>query len=211
MSTPTKSSRVGRHDIRLRELRSDEVPAAVEVLARGMRDNPIHVAAFGKDPGLRLRALRRMFTGLFGVVRHEQRVCAVDDDDAIVGFMVAAAPGSCRPSSAQTTRMAWPLLPLGPRPLARVGSWQRAWGRHDPHQAHSHFGPLAVDAHLQGRGIGTALLRAYTGRLDAARQLGYLETDKPENIPLYQRHGFVVTGRADVLRTPNWFMERTPR
>nr|WP_269091227.1 GNAT family N-acetyltransferase [Actinopolymorpha cephalotaxi] len=176
-----------------------------------MRDNPSHVAAFGDDPERRLRALRRMFTGLFGAVRHEQRICAVDDDDAIVGFMVAAAPGSCRPSPAQTARMAWSLLPLGPATLARVGAWQRDWGRHDPHQAHSHFGPLAVDAHLQGRGIGTTMLRAYTSRLDATDQLGYLETDKPENVPLYQRHGFMVTGRQDVLGTPNWFMERKPR
>ena len=81
----------------------------------------------------------------------------------------------------------------------------------NPHQAHSHFGPLAVDAHLQGRGVGTAMLRAYTGRLDATEQLGYLETDKPENVPLYQRHGFMVTGRQDVLGTPTWFMERKPR
>lgn len=89
-----------RHDIRLREPRSDELTTAVDVIACGIRDNPSHVAAFGDDPERRLRAHRRMFTGLFGVMRHEQ---------------------------------------------------------------------------------------------------------------LYRRHGFVVTGQADGLGTPNWFLERWPR
>ena len=34
----------------VRDLRRDEHPAAVGVLARGMRDNPLHVAALGPDP-----------------------------------------------------------------------------------------------------------------------------------------------------------------
>ena len=34
-----------------------DVPAAVGVLARGMRDNPIHVAVLGPDPERRERLL----------------------------------------------------------------------------------------------------------------------------------------------------------
>lgn len=32
-----------------------DAPAAVGVLARGMRDNPLHVAAYGDDPARRER------------------------------------------------------------------------------------------------------------------------------------------------------------
>ena len=42
-----------------------EVPAAVGVLARGMRDNPIHMAVFGPDPDRRERLLVRMFTSMW--------------------------------------------------------------------------------------------------------------------------------------------------
>ena len=107
--------------------------------------------------------------------------------------------------------MASLLAPLGARRLARVLAWQGVWREHDPEQPHSHFGPLAVDAHLQGRGIGSRLMGEYTRRLDAAGQLGYLETDKPENVVFYERHGFVVTGEAPVLGNPNWFMCREQR
>ena len=193
-----------------RRLRNEELPAAVAVLARGMRDNPGHVAAFGDDPERRRRSLQRTFFALFRVMGTHERICGVNGD-TITGVAAIAAPGTCRPTAWQKTQMASLLAPLGARRLARVLAWQGVWREHDPEQPHSHFGPLAVDAHLQGRGIGSRLMREYTRRLDAAGRLGYLETDKPENVVFYERHGFVVTGEAPVLGNPNWFMRREPR
>jgi hypothetical protein len=51
--------------IEVRDLRPDEVPAAVGVLARGMRDNPLRVAAYGPDPERRFRCHARLLRGLF--------------------------------------------------------------------------------------------------------------------------------------------------
>jgi hypothetical protein len=38
----------------------------------------------------------------------------------------------------------------------------------------------------------------------------YLETDKSENVGFYQRFGFSVAGKAEVLGITNWFMSRLP-
>jgi hypothetical protein len=65
----------------------------------------------------------------------------------------------------------------------------RGLGRRNPRAPHCHFGPVAVDAHLQGHAIGGQILAAFAGRTDAARQAAYLETDKPENVCFYQRFG----------------------
>lgn len=200
---------VNRPSITIRELHGGELRHAIGVLSRGMRDNPGHIAAFGDDPARRQRSLERMFAGLFSVMRTLQWLCAVDGT-TIVGVTGIAPPGTCRPSAWQKARMASRIATANPGSLARVGAWQNVWRRHDPDGPHSHFGPLAVDAHVQGRGIGSALMREYTRRLDAAGQPGYLETDKPENVTFYQRHGFVVVGEAAVLGNPNWFMHRTP-
>jgi hypothetical protein len=43
-----------------------------------------------------------------------------------------------------------------------------------------------------------------------AESLAYLETDRPENVRLYEKFGFVTTSEALVLGTPNWFMQRRP-
>lgn len=84
-----------------------------------------------------------------------------------------------------------------------------AWAKRDPAECHSHFGPFAVDGHLQGQGIGTVLLADYCARIDARGELSYLETDKPENVRLYERHGWRVVDGAEVLGVPTWFMSRS--
>ena len=87
-------------------------------------------------------------------------------------------------------------------------SWLGAWGKRDPEERHCYFGPLAVDAHLQGMGIDSKLLRVFCARMDAAGEDAYLETDKAINVRLYERFGFEVVTEGEVLGIPNWFMLR---
>jgi hypothetical protein len=46
---------------RVRELGPDDLAEVVAVLTRGMRDNPLHVAALGYDGKVRARRLQKMF------------------------------------------------------------------------------------------------------------------------------------------------------
>lgn len=196
--------------IEVRDLRPDEVPDAVGVLARGMRDNPLHVAAYGDDPERRLRCHARLMRGLFRASPAQEPICALRGG-ALVGVTGVAPAGSCQPSTAQRLRLLPSLVALGPRTAARVGRWVSTWADHDPDEAHVHLGPLAVDADLQGQGIGSLIMDEHCRRLDAAGELGYLETDKAENVRFYERFGFEVTGEQPVLEIPNWFMRREPR
>ena len=132
------------------DLRPSEHAEAVEVLARGMRDNPIHVAAFGPDPAGRERALRRLFTGLFAHMGPNEAIAA-RRDGAIVAVTGVLVEGACRPRPAQAMRMFPAVAALGPRAATRNARWVGVWRKHDPDEAHDHLGPLAVDAHLQGR------------------------------------------------------------
>jgi ribosomal protein S18 acetylase RimI-like enzyme len=171
----------GSRSIEVGDLRPDEVDEAVGVLARGMRDNPLHVAAYGEDPERRLRCHARLMEGLF---RHfpAQQPIAASRDGVLVGVTGVAPVGTCQPSGAQRLRLLPSLLALGPRTAARVGKWISTWAEHDPDEPHVHLGPVAVDAHLQGRGIGSRMMEEHCRRLDRAGELGYLETDKPENV-----------------------------
>jgi GNAT superfamily N-acetyltransferase len=186
----------------------DNHAAAVGVLSRGMRDNPIHQAAFGPDPARRTRQLASLFDALLRVWSHPV-ICA-RLDGVLVGVAGMLPPGMCRPRAAQALRLAMPILAAGPADALRGLRWTAAWARRNPRQPHCHLGPVAVDTHLQGHGIGGQMLAAFAARMDAARQPAYLETDKPENVRFYQRFGFQVTSQATVLNTPNWFMWRQP-
>ena len=97
---------------------------------------------------------------------------------------------------------------LGPVVGGRVTRWLGTWADHDPGAVHGHIGPVAVRKESQGRGLGTALLEAVVERLDHAGLAGYLETDRAQNVPFYERQGFAVVAEGDVLGVPNWFMWR---
>ena len=202
-------SRSALGDIEVRDLRPAELDAAIGVLARGMRDNPMHVAAYGTDAEWRLRCHARLVRGFFAVFGSQQPICAVRDG-VLLGVTGVAPPGTCQPTLAQRVRLAPTVAGLGPRTAARVLRWLFDWAARDLAEPHVHLGPLAVDAHLQGQGIGSLILREHCRRLDAHGAVGYLETDKPENVTFYTRGGFEVIGEATVLGAHNWFLHREP-
>lgn len=191
------------------DLPVDRVDEAVGVLSRGMRDNPINVAAFGEDPERRRRCLERMFSGLFQVMSAQTPLCA-RDGETIVGVTGVAPPGHCQPTGTERLRIAPSILAAGPRSAGRVLKWTGGWAQRDPEEPHAHLGPLAVDAHLQGRGIGSQILAEHCRRLDGDGMLGYLETEKPENVRLYERFGYQVVAEAQVIGVTCWFMRRQP-
>jgi predicted N-acetyltransferase YhbS len=103
-----------------------------------------------------------------------------------------------------------PALITAGMSIGRISRWMSTWAKHDPSRTHSHLGPVAVDLDRQGQGIGGALLGEYCKRIDAVGMASYLETDKVENVRLYERFGFDVTGEANVIGVSNWFMMREP-
>jgi GNAT superfamily N-acetyltransferase len=197
-------------ELRVGDLERDEIAEAVAVLARGMRDNPLHVAAFGDDPERRRRTLERLFGALFRVMTDQTPICARRAGSIVAATGIAPA-STCQPAGRQRLGLALALLTAGPAGAIRAVRWTKAWGERDPDEPHVHLGPLAVDAHLQGQGIGSAVLAEYCRRLDAAGEIGYLETDKAENVAFYARQGFETVDQAEVLGVPNWFMRRRPR
>ena len=186
-----------------------EMGTVVALIARGMRDNPLHIAAFGNDPERRRRALQRFQGGAAAVLGwHKHMLVARRADGTIVGVCGMNSPGNCLPGFGQQLRLLPTLLRNGPRATGRTMRWLGAWVQHDPEARHWHLGPVAVDAHLQGTGIGSQLMRVFCAQMDAAGEDAYLETDKSINVGFYKRFGFEVIGEQEVLGVPNWFMLR---
>jgi predicted N-acetyltransferase YhbS len=55
---------------------------------------------------------------------------------------------------------------------------------------HLHLGPVCVDPELQGKGIGRTLLNHYCEELDQLKLSGYIETDRPEYVDIYEKFNF---------------------
>ncbi len=201
MENPTESRP------RITALQPSELPAVIGVFARGMRDNPTHVAVLGDDPARREERLHLLF-GQALPVMDMPFLAARDDKDTVVALLGMASPGRCQPTVRQRLTMTRGLLPLGPRVLLRSMQWMGAWAKRDPASPHCHLGPVAVDTHLQGTGIGTHLMSVFCTRMDDEGTDAYLETDKSENVRFYQRFGFHVVAEQEVIGVTNWFMSR---
>ena len=195
--------------ITIDELPSQETEQVADVLARGMRDNPMHVVAFGSDPERREQRLYRLFSRMLSIMDLSVLV-ARDEDENVVGVLGMAAPGNCTwaVSTGQRLRMVPVMLPMGPGTTHRMTQWMGKWSSHDPADRHWHLGPVAVEPCLQGQGIGSQLLETFCEQMDEVGEMSHLETDKIENVHFYERFGFSIGGETDILGTRTWFMNR---
>ena len=193
----------------VRELGPDDLAEVASIIARGMRDNPLHISALGCDVKARAARLKRMFGLAMPMILRKGVLLGAFTDSTLAGVAGMVPPGRCRPTLFENVTLLPRMLPaIGLPAFGRVGRWLATWGAHDIAEPHWHLGPVAVDAHLQGRGIGSALMTEYCARLDQLAGVGYLETDKPQNVAFYEKFGFQIVGEAPVLGTPNWFMRR---
>jgi ribosomal protein S18 acetylase RimI-like enzyme len=145
----------------------------------------------------------------------------------------AAGPARIdRPASGGAAAVWMPFEWLGPQPLmtelrilptliratglsrfGRLMAIRADMDKHHPmERPHAYLWFLGVAPSAQGRGVGSALLRAANQRLDAAGMPAYLETGTTRNVALYERHGFKVLSehkaRADAPTM--WSMWREP-
>jgi GNAT superfamily N-acetyltransferase len=84
---------------------------------------------------------------------------------------------------------------------------------HHPHEpAHHHLALLATTPAMQGKGIGATLLEQHHEYLDANGIAGYLEASSMRSRALYERHGYVFSGKTiDLPDGPHmWPMWREP-
>jgi ribosomal protein S18 acetylase RimI-like enzyme len=86
--------------------------------------------------------------------------------------------------------------------LERLAVLDDAMQAAHPAQRHWYLGVIGTEPAQQGRGLGTAVLAASLEAVDADGACAYLESSNPRNVPLYERHGFEVTGRIDLPGGP---------
>jgi len=193
----------------VRDLRCEELAAAVAITARAMRDNPINVRVLGGSPRMRVKALTRLFRAGLGRTMHKGVLLGAFRAGELAGVAGLLRPGCCQLLPAETLATLPALLTSIQLPaIVRMSRWLSDWKAQDLHEAHWHLGPVAVEPGLQGQGVGAALLIEACARIDRVGLAGYLETDKAANVGFYERFGFQTVAEADVLGVANWFMQR---
>lgn len=204
------SSQNGHDTIEIGPLCPADVAQALDVLTRGMRENPNHIAALGDDQTARSARLRT-FLESYRSIGDGEALVARDTTGKIVGVMAMMRPGECRLPSARGAHTLSDFYGEEPDTASRVQRWLDVWSKHDPQDRHWHCGPIAVEAQVQRTGIGSGLLRVLCAQLDAGKENAYLETDTRQSVGFFERFGFEVVDEDEVLGATNWFLLRRPR
>jgi ribosomal protein S18 acetylase RimI-like enzyme len=195
--------------IHVREANYTELPAAAQLLSRGMCDDPMHCTVFGVNAEYRRKRLHRLFKALLPLMG--RRPLLAFDAERLVGVLGQFPPGSCRTPIRRQLRFAFKLRSLNVGELWRLWHWIGASEARDLAEPHWHLGPVAVESGRRGQGIGSQMLGAFCTRIDERGEVAFLETDKLDSVRFYARCGFEVREQGEVLGTPNWWMRRPAR
>jgi len=153
--------------------------------------------AFSTDPAVRymfpdaagyLKAFPRLATAMAGGALAAGTAYVADGGAAAALWL---APGAEADSEAIIALVGETVAPARQAVLGELGELMRQF---HPDSPHWYLSMLGVDPSRQGQGLGAALLKEGLRRCDADGLPAYLESSSPRNVPLYERHGFVVTG-----------------
>ena len=193
----------------VRKATADQIPQLAAVLGRAFTDDPQFRWLLPDD-----ETRTELCTGGFDLFL--RRLYFHQDETyttpGIAGAAVWELPGQWKVSVYKQITMAPAMLMLWRRNLPRViGAISRMESNH-PQKHHYYLPFIGVDDGWRGRGIGSALMAPMLERCDSERMPAYLEASRPENVPLYERHGFQVTEQFAIGKgaPPIWRMWREP-
>jgi GNAT superfamily N-acetyltransferase len=177
------------------------------VLAEAYATTPISLALVGDAGDPQLCQVRALFALRVPTMSGEKLVAV--HSGRIVGFAHWVRHPPCEASPEHPPATTSGLVAALPESvLLRLTTLVREWRRHDIDAPHSHLGPIAVAPSYQGAGIGRQFMERYCANLDRCNAIGYLETDRSENVRFFSQFGFEVSSEIEVLGVKNWFMTR---
>jgi GNAT superfamily N-acetyltransferase len=182
-------------------------------MSRAFYDDPVMTWILPDD-----NARTKHLTRMFAVMTRHHHLGHGGVEVACDGPGIGAAALWDPPDHWQETRRAqWAMTPaflrvFGFRTAAARGV-QEVMKRAHPEEPHWYLAAIGSDPTVRGQGFGQVLMRSRLDRCDAEFCPAYLESSKPENVPYYERFGFVVTQEIALPNggPPLWAMWRQPR
>jgi GNAT superfamily N-acetyltransferase len=191
----------------LRQATADDARRLAIVLAEAFFDDPMFGWLMPEDSKRRAR-LRRYF----GIeLRHytlpRGRVWTTGD---LAGAALSLPPGAWR-APLHATVIEGSAFGIHLHRAARVGAAMEWRHTRTPREPHYYIRDVGVHPDMQGKGLGSALLRPTLERCDREGVPAYLEASSERNAALYERLGFRHTRELRVGGSPPLrLMQRPP-
>ncbi|WP_367320884.1 GNAT family N-acetyltransferase [Streptomyces sp. HUAS ZL42] len=180
----------------------------VRVLDAAFQDDPVSAWVFPGDE-YRRTTHSRLMAAFTDIVLAEGRVDVTEDGTGCALWL--SVPAGEHADDEGPARLRDAVDPANER-IEQIG--RLAAALHPSDRAHDYLWMIGVVPEHQGRGLGTALIRPVLDRCDREGLPVYLEASNARSRRLYERLGFVCTGRAPDLPEGGprmWPMWREPK
>ncbi|MBN2179400.1 MAG: GNAT family N-acetyltransferase [Deltaproteobacteria bacterium] len=198
--------------IEIISLQADRARQAARLLSEAFRDNPGSIAILsGITAGKREKKLRTLSSGVVDACIAYGVANAVLCNDELAGISLAYPPDSYPLSFWAWLRSGIGAAFIGPRYTWRCAKFDSHIRKKHITVRHWYLYMLGVAPPFQGRGCAGKLLRRLSERADRDGVPCYLETDKPENVSLYQSFGYEMLDEERIEDLDNvrlWYMMR---
>ena len=174
--------------------RVSDQAALIETLAQAFQTDPA-LSWISPDAAHRARALRSLFRTLVPADMREGVALRASGDEAAALWR---APGQAHSGTLEFLRTVVPLIATFGAALPRGLKVQAGIDAHRPQTRFWYLHYVGVRPEHQGKGHGGRIIRAQTAIADAEALPCWLETATAENVPLYERLGFVTQVEWDV-------------
>ncbi len=166
----------------------------IETLAQAFQTDPA-LSWILPDAAHRARALRSLFRTLVPADMRAGVALRASGDEAAALWR---APGQAHSGTMEFLRTVVPLVATFRTALPRGLKVQTGIDAHRPQGRFWYLHYVGVRPQHQGKGHGGRIIRAQTAIADAQALPCWLETATAENVPLYERLGFVTQVEWDV-------------
>lgn len=186
-----------------RRLAPADAEAAALVLARAFGQDPLWRFLF-PAPTERAAMVRQAFRTFAPAFIAD--FVALGTGDPLDGVAVWSRPDQAPPrldtllGPRLLTLVFSPFLAALPRAVPIFSRFEALQRRYAP-EPHYYLNTVGVVPEAQGRGRASALIRPMLAEADARGMTVYTETMTPENVPLYERYGFLVREELAVPAT----------
>lgn len=201
---------------RISKLTKRDKPFFVALISKAFARDPLFLHLFGdskldRKAGKSITAFASFLFDKSFMLNEE--VWGFYENEKLLGVYIVEKPQSSKFQNMKGgALLIGRLIPLffhlSGKTLGRLNSYMRVTRSFTPSIAHYYLIMIGVKPENQGKGIGKALLEhlLHTVHTDNKSQGVALDTENAENVSLYQRAGFVLSGEAQIDKVPVYCM-----